>query len=60
MGSNLVGWVKRWGNSPVVYLQGGDDGDAMANEHFRRLVHNAVRWVSSEAAQDWARAGSGE
>lgn len=58
-GSNLVGWVKRWGNSPIVYLQGGDDGAAMANEHFRRLVHNAVRWVSSEAAREWARTGSG-
>jgi type 1 glutamine amidotransferase len=55
-GSNLVGWVKRWGNSPIVYLQGGDDAMAMANEHQRRLVHNAVRWVSSEAARSWARA----
>lgn len=54
-GSNLVGWVKHWGNSPIVYLQGGDDAVAMANVHFRRLVHNAVRWVSSEAAHDWAR-----
>lgn len=59
-GSNMVGWVKRWGNSPIVYLQGGDDAVAMGNEHFRRLVHNAVRWVSSEAARDWARTGSGE
>lgn len=56
-GSNLVGWAKRHGNSPVVYLQGGDDGRAMANAHWRRLVHNAVRWVSSEEAKDWARAG---
>jgi type 1 glutamine amidotransferase len=59
VGSNMVGWVKRWGNSPIVYLQGGDDAAAMANEHFRRLVHNAVRWVSSEAARKWARAESG-
>jgi len=49
--SNLVGWVKRWGNSPIVYLQGGDDASAMANVHFRQLVHNAVRWVSSDAAR---------
>jgi type 1 glutamine amidotransferase len=55
-GSNLVGWVKRWGNSPIVYLQGGDDASAMANPHFQRLVHNAVRWVASDAAQCWARA----
>ncbi len=54
-GSNLVGWAKRRGNSPIVYLQGGDDAAAMANEHFRRLVHNAIRWVSSAAAHAWAR-----
>ena len=54
-GSNLVGWVKRWGNSPIVYLQGGDDAKAMANEHFQRLVHNAIRWVSSEDARSWAQ-----
>ncbi|MEZ5572832.1 MAG: ThuA domain-containing protein [Halioglobus sp.] len=53
-GSNLVGWVKCWGNSPIVYLQGGDDADAMANPHFRQLVHNAIRWVSSDSAREWA------
>jgi uncharacterized protein len=54
-GSKLVGWVKHWGKSPIVYLQGGDDASAMANPHFRKLVHNAVRWVSSDAAHAWAR-----
>lgn len=54
-GSPLVGWAKRHGNSPIVYLQGGDDSVAMGNQHFRQLVHNAVRWVSSEAAHAWAR-----
>jgi type 1 glutamine amidotransferase len=53
-GSNLVGWVKRYRNSPIVYLQGGDDATAMANEHFRQLVHNAVRWVASSDAKEWA------
>ena len=54
-GSNLVGWIKSYGNSPIVYLQGGDTPDAYNNEHFQRLVHNAVRWVSSEDAHLWAR-----
>ena len=53
-GCNLVGWVKRHGNSPIVYLQGGDDATAMTNPHFRQLVHNAVRWVSSDEARVWA------
>lgn len=54
-GSNLVGWVKSWGNSPIVYLQGGDDARALGNEHFRKLVHNAIRWVSGDSARAWAR-----
>ena len=27
-----------------------DDATAMENEHFRRLVHNAVRWVANAFA----------
>lgn len=54
-GNNLVAWVKRWGNSPIVYIQGGDDAEAMSNPHFRQLVHNALGWVSSEPAHAWAR-----
>ena len=54
-GSNLVGWVKHWGNSPIVYLQGGDDAIAMANPHFQQLVQNAIRWVGSAQARNWAR-----
>ncbi len=57
-GSGLVGWVKSWGASPIVYLQGGDDAEAMGNEYFRKLVHNAVRWVSSDEAREWAAATS--
>ena len=57
-GSNLVGWAKHHRNSPIVYLQGGDDAAAMDNEYFRQLLHNAVRWVSSAAAHDWARAAN--
>ena len=58
-GSHLVAWAKRAGNSPVVYIQGGDDAAAMANQHYRTLVHNAVRWVASEEAHAWARRGEG-
>jgi type 1 glutamine amidotransferase len=54
-GSNLVGWVKHYRNSPIVYLQGGDDPVAYANAHYQRLLHNAVRWVASDEALDWAR-----
>jgi hypothetical protein len=55
-GSSLVGWVKHYRNSPIVYLQGGDNELAMDNPQFRMLVHNAIRWVSSPAAHRWAKA----
>lgn len=55
-GCSLVGWVKHYRNSPIVYLQGGDDAEAYANPHFRSLLHNAIRWVASDAAHAWARA----
>jgi len=54
-GSNLVGWVKHYRNSPIVYLQGGDDPVAYANVNFQRLLHNAIRWVASDEAHNWAR-----
>ena len=36
-------------------VTGGDDGTALADPHYRQLVHNAVRWVGSPAARDWVR-----
>lgn len=45
-GSNLVGWTREVGKSRIVYLQSGDDPVAYANEHFRRLIANAIEWVS--------------
>ena len=53
-GSNLVGWAKRSGASPIVYLQGGDDPEAYASEHYRQLLKNAIDWVASDAARQWA------
>lgn len=55
-GSNLIGWVKRYRNSPICYLQCGDDPVAWACPEFRMLLGNAIRWVASEEAKVWARA----
>lgn len=55
-GSQVVGWVKHYRNSPVVYLQGGDDAAAWNNPHYRQLLHNAINWVGSKEAHVWARA----
>lgn len=53
--SRLVGWVKSYRNSPIAYVQGGDDPEAYESEHFRRLVENAIHWAASDEALTWAR-----
>ncbi len=50
-GSNLIGWTKRAINSPLVYFQFGDGADAYDNPDVRRLISNAISWVSSPAAR---------
>jgi uncharacterized protein len=45
-GSNLIGWTRRCGASRIVYLQCGDDPVAYGNPHYRRLIRNAIHWVS--------------
>ena len=54
-GSDLIGWAKHYRNSPIVYLQCGDDPNAYGNPHFRMLLGNAIARVSSAQARDWAR-----
>ena len=54
-GSKLIGWTKRAINSPLVYLQPGDGPETYTNRNFRRIVHNAIHWVASDAARSWAR-----
>lgn len=54
-GSNLVGWVKSYRNSPIVYIQGGDDPEAYGNEHYRQLIENAINWAASPEAHHWAQ-----
>ncbi len=53
-GSDLVGWVTRYGRSPIVYLQMGDGVTAYENASFRQLLENAVRWVTSPESHQWA------
>lgn len=54
-GSNVVGWIKTHRKSPIAYLQFGDGPSAYANPSFEKILANAIRWASSEAARDWAR-----
>jgi hypothetical protein len=54
-GSNVVGWVKHYRNSPIAYMQGGDDPEAYSSAHYRQLIQNTIHWAASEAALNWAR-----
>jgi hypothetical protein len=54
-GSDLIGWVKHYRNSPIVYLQCGDGPQTYDDPNYRLLLANAIAWVSSAQARDWAR-----
>lgn len=54
-GTPLVAWAKRTGNAPTVTIQMGNDGKTFANEDFRKLLRNAIAWVTSDDAARWAR-----
>lgn len=55
-GTGLVGWVKTAGQSPIAYLQPGHGPAAYANAAFRALLSNAIGWVASDDAREWAKA----
>jgi type 1 glutamine amidotransferase len=44
----LVGWVNQAGNSTSVYLMMGHDKHAYENESFRKLIRNAIHWLSDQ------------
>jgi type 1 glutamine amidotransferase len=54
-GSDLIAWATSAGASPIVYVQPGDSGRTFAVPAYRRLIANALAWVSSDEAHAWAR-----
>jgi type 1 glutamine amidotransferase len=56
VGTDLVGWAKSAGASPVVYLLPGHGAPTMEHADYRRLLRNALGWVASPQAHEWARA----
>jgi uncharacterized protein len=54
-GTDLIAWARRAGNSPVVYIQAGNDGTTFGDPNYRTLIRNAVDWVTSPEAAAWAR-----
>ena len=50
-GSGTVAWVRRHPRSRIVYIQFGDGPAAFSNPAFRRLLSNALRWVSDRSSR---------
>ena len=57
-GSNLAGWVKVAGRTPIAYLQNGHGATAWENASFQTLLLNAIRWTNSKEAKAWAAANA--
>lgn len=54
-GSDLIVWANACGNSPVVVSDVGDSPLAYDNADYRRLLENAIKWVASDEARNWAK-----
>jgi uncharacterized protein len=52
--SDLIAWCTSAGQSPIVYVQPGDGAPTFADPTFRRLLGNALEWVSTADAHAWA------
>jgi uncharacterized protein len=46
----VIGWTQQVANSRVVYVQPGHDKNAFSNQDYRKLVFQAIRFVSEESA----------
>jgi uncharacterized protein len=54
--SKLIAWATVAGCSPIVYIQPGDSAATFALPMYRRLIANALAWVGSAEAHEWAKA----
>ncbi len=54
-GSNLIVWANAVGNSPIVVSDVGDSPLAYDDPNYRRMIENAIRWLASSDARDWAK-----
>lgn len=55
-GSDLIVWANACGNSPIIVSDVGDSPLAYDDASYRKLIENALHWVASEEARQWAKA----
>jgi uncharacterized protein len=44
----VIGWTKKYGKARIVVLQSGHDVPTFENENFRKLLRQAIGWVSKK------------
>jgi len=44
----VIGWTKKYGKSKIVVLQSGHDAPTFRNPSYRRLLKQAIIWVSKK------------
>jgi uncharacterized protein len=42
----IIGWTNKYKNSQIVYLMLGHDKKAYANENFRKLIDNSIKYLT--------------
>jgi len=42
----IIGWANKYGKSKIVYIQLGHDHYAFENDNYRKLLKQAINWVS--------------
>jgi uncharacterized protein len=52
--TDVIAWATSAGKSPIVFIEPGDAADTFGLPMFRRLLANALAWVTSPDAQVWA------
>jgi len=46
--TRIIGWAKEFGKSKIVVLQSGHDAPTFENPNFRKLLKQAIVWVSKK------------
>jgi len=44
--SPIIAWTNEYGKSRVVTIQPGHDAHSWNNPNYRKLLHNAIRWIA--------------
>jgi hypothetical protein len=45
--THIIGWAKKYGKARVVVLQSGHDTPTFRNSNYRKLLLQAIRWISN-------------